>query len=185
MNGIYELRRDWGWLLALGCLSILVGMIAIAFSVAATLVSVIFLGWMLIIGGVVEGMHAMQHRTHRPHLFWYLLEAILGVVVGVLLLRSPEEGAVVITLLLATYFVMAGIFRIVAALMLRFPSWGWTLINGIITLALGVLVWGGWPASGMWVLGVFIGVNLIFRGWARVMLALALRVAPLEHATAS
>lgn len=185
MKGIYELRREWGWLLVFGCLSILLGMIAIAFSVAVTLVSVIFLAWLLIIGGILEGVHALRHRFHRPHLFWYLLEAILAVVVGALLLRSPAEGAVVITLLLATYFVVAGVFRIVAALMLRFPAWSWTLFNGIITLALGILVWVGWPASGLSVLGVFIAVNLIFSGWARVMLALALRGAPLEHATAS
>jgi uncharacterized membrane protein HdeD (DUF308 family) len=78
-----------------------------------------------------------------------------------------------------------GIFRIVTALALQLPNWGWNLLNGIITLALGVIVWGGWPVSGLWVLGLFIGINLLFTGWARVMLALALRGHRFEPAHAA
>src|SRR5579883_2990740 len=160
MNGIEELRRNWGWILTFGVIAILWGLFAIMYSVFFTLVSVVTLSWLLIIGGVIEGVQALRHRE-RGHLVLYLLEAVLAIVAGALLLRSPAAGALVITLLLASYFVVAGVFRIVASLM--------------ITLLLGIIVWGGWPATAFWVLGVFVGVNLLFIGWSRVALALALR----------
>ena len=97
------------------------------------------------------------------------------IVVGALLLRGPVLGAVVLTFLLATYFLVAGIFRIVAATVLHLPSRGWVLFNGIVTLALGIVVWGGWPASSFWVIGLFLGITLLLSGFARIMLALALR----------
>lgn len=173
MGDLTELRRNWAWILAFGCITILLGMFAIAYSVVFTIVSVFYLAAILIVAGVVEAVHAIRHRE-RGHLIWYLLEGLLAVVIGLLMLQSPIRGALVLTLLLATYFIIAGIFRIVAALSLRLPNWGWTVANGVVTLALGVLVWSGWPMSGLWVLGLFIGISLIFTGWARVMLALAL-----------
>ncbi|SRR5579883_1011364 len=174
MNGIEELRRNWGWILTFGVIAILWGLFAIMYSVFFTLVSVVTLSWLLIIGGVIEGVQALRHRE-RGHLVLYLLEAVLAIVAGALLLRSPAAGALVITLLLASYFVVAGVFRIVASLMTRLPGWGWMLTSGMITLLLGIIVWGGWPATAFWVLGVFVGVNLLFIGWSRVALALALR----------
>ena len=91
------------------------------------------------------------------------------------LLRGPILGAVVLTLLLATYFLVAGVFRIVAAAVLHLPNRGWVLFNGIVTLALGIITWGGWPASSFWVIGLYLGITLILSGFARIMLALALR----------
>jgi len=174
MDGLTELRRNWGWILAFGCISILLGTFAIIYSMVFTLVTVLFLAGMLVATGVIEGVYAIRHRE-RGHVIWHLLEALLAIAIGLLLAQSPLRGAIVLTMLLATYFVIAGIFRIVAALALRLPNWGWTLGNGIVTMALGIVVWGGWPVSALWVLGVFIGITMIFNGWARVMLALALR----------
>src|SRR5579862_6295659 len=173
-----EMRQDYrhfaAWMLAFGCLSLALGVLAVLYSVLFTFVSVFFLAGILIAAGIVESFHAIRHRD-RGHLVFYILEALLAIVVGFLLLRSPAAGALVITLLLASYFVIVGIFRIVAALTLRFLNWGWTLADGIITTALGIIVWGGWPVTGFWVLGLFIGVHLILRGWARIMFAVALR----------
>ena len=180
MNGIEELRHNWGWILAFGILSIIWGTLAILYSVFFTVVSILSLAIILIVGGIIEGVQAIRHRE-QGHLFLYILEALLAIVAGLLLLRSPEAGALVITLLLASYFVVIGIFRIVAALMMRVPGWGWTLTNGLITLALGILVWGGWPVTAFWVLGLFLGVSLLFNGWARVMLAFALRSNHFTH----
>jgi uncharacterized membrane protein HdeD (DUF308 family) len=157
-------------------------MAAIVYSVIATLVSVIFLAWLLIFAGVLEGAYAIRHRE-RGHLTLYLLEALLAIVIGALLLRSPVSGAVVLTMLVAAYFVVSGIFRVVGALALRLPHWGWLLTSGIINLGLGIIVFSGWPVTGLWVLGMFIGINLLFSGWARVMLALALRSHRLEPLT--
>ena len=179
MNGTYELRESWGWMLVFGCLLVLLGMFAVTYSVVFTIVSVLWIAWLLIVAGAIEAVHAVRHRE-RGHVVWYLLEALLAIVVGGLLLRSPGIGALALTLLLATYFVLAGVFRIVAALMLRPPNWGWTLATGILTLALGIIVWGGWPSSAFWVLGLFVGINLIFGGVARIMLAIALRSGAVE-----
>jgi uncharacterized membrane protein HdeD (DUF308 family) len=173
MDNLADLRRNWTWILAFGCISILLGMFAIAYSMVFTIVSVFYLAAILIVAGVIEAVQAVRHRE-RGHLIWYLLEGLLAIVIGMLMLQSPVRGALVLTLLLATYFIIAGIFRIVAALTLRLPNWGWTVANGLVTLALGVMVWSGWPMSALWVLGLFIGISLIFSGWARVMLALAL-----------
>jgi len=183
MQGIHELRENRGWLLAGGCISIIAGMVAIAYSVVATLVSVVFLAALMIFSGVVEGAYALRHRE-RGHLVLYLLEAVLAIVIGVLLLRSPIAGAIVLTMLMATYFLISGVFRVVGALALRLPNWGWLLASGIINIGLGIVVWSGWPVSGLWLLGTLLGVNLLFSGWARVMLAMALRSQPLHPLTA-
>ena len=145
-----------------------------------TVVSVIALGWLLLIGGAIEAVQAIRHR-HQDHLLLYLLEALVAVVAGLLLLRSPGIGAAVLTLLLASYFIVVGGFRIVTALSFRLPNWGWMLANGVISVLLGIFVWAGWPLTAMWVLGLFVGIHLIVAGWARVMLALAVHEADRDH----
>lgn len=180
MNPTEELRHNWGWIILFGCLMVLLGMFAVAYAVLFTIVSVFWMGAVLIAAGVIEAVYAVRHRE-RGHLIWYLLEALLAIVVGALLLRSPVVGAVALTLLLASYFVLAGVFKIVAALALRFPYWGWTLTNGVLALVLGVIVWGGWPGTSFWVIGLFIGINLIFSGFGWIMLAVALRQRPPLH----
>jgi uncharacterized membrane protein HdeD (DUF308 family) len=182
MDDLHELQQHRGWLLTVGCISIVAGMAAIAYSVVATLVTVIFLAWLMVFGGVLEGAYALRHRK-RGHLVLYLLEAALAIAIGFLLFQSPVRGAVVLTTLVAAYFVISGIFRMVGALALSPPHWGWLLVSGIINLGLGIIVWGGWPATGLWVLGLFIGINLLFSGWARVMLALALKPNRLQTVT--
>jgi uncharacterized membrane protein HdeD (DUF308 family) len=176
---MYEAGHNWGWIFTIGCLLIVLGIMAVMYSMLYTIVSVLVLGWLLILGGVLEAVHAFQHRE-SGHLFLFVLEALLAVVTGVLLLRSPAVGALVITLLLATYFIISGIFRIVAATALLYPSWQWSLVHGVVTLALGIIVWGGWPATGFWVLGLLVGIHFIVSGWVRVMLALALRSGKFE-----
>lgn len=181
LTGVHELRRNWGWLLALGILLIILGVIALWDSVSFTVVSMIFFGWVLLFAGIIEAVQAFRYRR-SGHLFWHALNAVLSIVVGIMLLRHPLAGAVVMTLLLAAYFTVAGIFRIVMALAVRTRAWGWRLADGIITLILGILVWTQWPVSGLWVIGLFIGIDLIFMGWSEVMLALSARALPLQPA---
>jgi uncharacterized membrane protein HdeD (DUF308 family) len=174
MNPAHDLHHNWGWIMLFGFLSVALGLFAITWSVLFTVISVFWLAWILIVAGVIEGVHAIRHHE-QGHLVWYILEALLAIVIGALLLRSPLIGAMAVTLLLATYFVVAGIFRIVAAVVLHLPHRGWVLFNGLLTLALGIIVWGGWPASSFWVLGLFIGITLLVTGFSRIMLAMALR----------
>jgi uncharacterized membrane protein HdeD (DUF308 family) len=182
MDNAHEFRHLRGWLLTWGIISIVAGMAAITYSVIATLVSVIYLGWLMIFVGVLEFVYAIRHRE-RGHLTLYLLEALLALVLGILLMYSPVRGAIVLTMLLAAYFFVSGIFRVGAALAWRLPHWGWLLVSGIINIGLGIIVWAGWPGTGLWVLGLFLGINLLFSGWARVMLALAMKSDRMEPAT--
>lgn len=169
-----ELRLNRGWILAMGIVLVLLGTGALIDSVGVSVVSMVVLGWILLFSGAIEGVQTFRHRT-GGRFFLHLLNAVFSIVVGVMLLRNPLAGSLVVTLLLASYFIVAGIFRIVAALTIRIPGSGWALVNGLITLILGILVWSEWPASGLWIIGLFIGVNLITTGWAEIMLAFSLR----------
>jgi uncharacterized membrane protein HdeD (DUF308 family) len=171
---LQELGRNWGWHLAMGIALILLGIIALIDSVAVTVVSMMFFGWLLLFGGIIEGVQAFRHRRGN-HFFLHLLNAAFAIVVGLMLLRNPLAGSLVMTLLLASYFMVAGTFRIFTALTVEIIGSGWMMADGIITLILGILVWAQWPIAGLWVIGLFIGINLITYGWSQMMLAFALR----------
>lgn len=169
------LSRNWGWLLAVGILMIVLGVIAIATPVYATFAVQVLLGWILIIGGIGQGIHAFMTKGWSGFLF-ELLGAILYLVVGILLLVNPVKGALALTLVLAAFLVVEGIFKIIMGWRVRgHRGWGWLLGSGIVSVILGVLIWAEWPASGLWVIGLLVGVHLVFTGWALVMLALAAR----------
>jgi uncharacterized membrane protein HdeD (DUF308 family) len=169
------LSRNWGWLLAFGVLMIILGVFAIGAPVVATVAVQVVLGWLLVIGGIAEAIHAFMAQSWRGFLF-ELLSAILYVVVGALLLFNPLLGAAALTLLLAVFLVVEGIFKIIMALRVRdHRGWGWLLASGILSLILGAMIWAQWPASGLWVIGLLVGIQLLFTGWSMVMLAFAAR----------
>jgi uncharacterized membrane protein HdeD (DUF308 family) len=169
-----EVARGWGWVLALGIALIVLGALAVARSTRATVISMYFFGWLLLLAAAVEVAHAMLVGRWGGF-FLHLLGAILSAVLAVLLLRHPTAGAQVITLVMVMYFLVIGLFQIVAPLVMRLPSWHWPVLDGIVTLVLGLLILAGWPVSGLWVIGLFIGINLIVRGLDWVLFALDLR----------
>lgn len=172
-----QLRRNWGWLLVLGICLLILGIVAVLDAIFVTAISVIFFGWILVGAGIIEAVQTFRHRGDH-HMFLHLLNAALSIVVGALLLWRPLGGALVMTLLLAMYFMVAGIFRIVAAVSVRVSGWGWALLNGIVSLILGILIWAQWPISGLWMIGLFIGIDLLIVGWSQVMTAIAVRALP-------
>ncbi len=176
--GLTELKRNWGWFLGLGIALVLLGTIALGASVATTIASVLLFGWLLIIGGLLEGIHAFWREKGWGGFFIDLLTGILYVVVGFLMVANPAETALTLTLLIALFLMFSGIFRIVTALIVRFPHWGWLLLNGVVNLILGVAIWRRWPWDGLWVIGLFIGIDLIFNGWSLIMLGLAAKKIP-------
>ncbi len=176
IHGTEELRRARGWLLALGIALIVLGALAIGASVLATLISVIFVGWLLLISGLLEAIYAFS-QPRWGGLVLHVVNGVLGVVAGFLLVRHPAAGALVLTLLMAMLFMIGGLFRVLAAAVMRFPHWGWVLLNGIITLMLGLFILGQMPGAALWLIGMFVGIDLILMGWSWVMLALALRSA--------
>jgi uncharacterized membrane protein HdeD (DUF308 family) len=178
---IYEcdiVRPRWGWLLSLGILMVILGTIALFIMPAATIGTALVLGWLLVISGIVEMVHAFRVRRWGG-LFLHLIGGVLGILVGLLVVTHPVAGALAWTLLFASFFTVIGLFRIITAATLKFPNWGWAFFDGIVTLGLGILLWAQWPWSGAWFLGMAVGVSLILRGWSYVMFALAIHsVAP-------
>jgi uncharacterized membrane protein HdeD (DUF308 family) len=164
-----ELRRHSGWFTALGVVLILLGVIAIAYDVFATIASVLVFGWLLVIGGVVEIVHGV--RTHRwGGFFLHLLAGLLFLVAGLLFVANPLVGALSLTLFLGAFFLVGGVFEVVGALRLRAAHWTWAVLGGVITAVLGLMLWTQWPRSGLWFIGFAVGISMIFRGWAWVML---------------
>jgi uncharacterized membrane protein HdeD (DUF308 family) len=105
-----------------------------------------------------------------------LLSAVLYLGVGLMLLVDPLKGALALTLILAVFLLVEGIFKIITAFRVRdHRGWGWLLASGIVSVVLGVMIWAQWPASGLWVIGLLVGIQLLFTGWSLVMLALVAR----------
>ena len=175
-----EFQNNRGWFLALGILLVVAGSLAIVYDVAATILSVLFFGWLLIIAGAFETVQSFW-QPKWGGLFLHLMVGILAVVVGFHLVTSPAAGALVLTLIMAIYFMVIGIFRIITALAVRFPNWGWILVSGLITFILGIMIKSQWPMSGLWIIGLFIGIDMIFSGWSYIMLSLAAKKARVKQ----
>ncbi len=166
------IQKNWGWFLTLGILLILLGCVAISTSVYTTLVTMEILGFVLIVAGLVQTFQAFMAREWKG-LFLTLLLGILYVVAGIFCMAKPAITAVGLTLWIAAFFFIVGLFRMATSAYMRFHHWGWIFLNGLITFILGVLIISQWPISGFWVIGLFVGIDLVFAGWAWVLLALA------------
>jgi uncharacterized membrane protein HdeD (DUF308 family) len=132
---------------------------------------------LLVLTGVAEDAGAFWGRGWSGF-FLELISGVLSIVVGLLFLRAPLNALAALTLLLACFLMAGGIFKIVTAAAYRFAAWGWSLAGGIIDVILGVMIWQEWPESALWVLGLFVGINLLFRGFNWIALGLALRSLP-------
>jgi uncharacterized membrane protein HdeD (DUF308 family) len=169
------LQKGWGWLLGLGILLSVLGVLLIVAPVLGTLAVDLLIAWFLIIGGVAEVIHAFMEKAWRGFLL-ELASGVLYLIVGGLLLFNPMAGAQALTLVLAAFLLVEGIVRIAMALRLRpAQGWGWLLFGGIVSVILAVLIWMQWPASGLWVIGLLVGINLLFTGWSLTMMAIATR----------
>jgi uncharacterized membrane protein HdeD (DUF308 family) len=169
------LLRRQGWLfLVLGLVAVLAGLLAISSAFVATLATVVFFGVLLVVAGLAEVIHAFLVRNLRSFAL-HVLAAALYLIVGVFMLEDPLHGAKLLTLLLAASFLVGGLFRILLSLAGQFPAWPWVLLNGVIDLILGILIFSGWPEVSFWVIGLFVGIDLLLHGWSWVILALSLR----------
>ena len=169
-----SLRPLWWLFLILGLVSVFLGFVAIGSAFIATLASVLVFGVLLLIAGITEVIHAVMVRNLKGFAL-HLLAAALYLIAGLFMLEDPVRAAAVITLLLAASFLVGGVLRIIFSLGADFPGWPWVLFNGLVDLALGALIWSGWPESGLWVIGLFVGIDLVLHGWSWMALALAAR----------
>jgi uncharacterized membrane protein HdeD (DUF308 family) len=175
------LLGNWFWFVLLGVALVVLGTIALGSVVVASLAAAVAIGVLLLLGGVAEVVGAFWCRCWSGF-FLELLSGVLSIVVGLLFLRAPVGALAALTLLIACFLMVGGIFKVVSAVAYRFAAWGWSLAGGIIDVILGVLIWQGWPASSLWVIGLFVGINLIFRGFNWIALGLALRSLPRPEA---
>jgi uncharacterized membrane protein HdeD (DUF308 family) len=168
------LRGNWLWFVILGIALIVLGSIVLGYPLIGSLAVEMTLGILLMIAGVGEAVGAFWVRRWSGF-FLHLLSGILSFVVGVLFLDRPLGGLAALTLLVAVFLLVGGIFKIVAAMSYRFAHWGWPLLSGVIDVVLGLLIWRQYPESALWVIGLFLGINLIFRGVNWIGLGLALK----------
>ena len=177
LAGMAEIRKSWGWFMFLGIALTILGMVCITFSASATSATVLVFGWLLLISGVFGLIHSFFTGTWNGF-FLYLLGALLRGITGYLLVRYPITGAASITLVLASFFIVGGMFRAIGSGMAKFPNWGWAVFSGLISVVLGVMLLGQWPVSSLWFVGFAIGVDLVFDGVALASFATAIHSSP-------
>ena len=161
--GMEEVRKSWIWFLGGGIVLVVLGAACIVKSQTATTFSILALGWVLAISGVVWLVGAFQTWTWGGF-FVYLLNAIIRGVTGYLLIRHPDAGAEGVTMVLAALFIVSGLFRAIAAGKIQFPRWGWTVFAGLVSVALGVYLLATWKATSTFFIGLVIGIDLVFDG---------------------
>ena len=170
-----DLKKNWGWLLAMGIAFVVLGTIGLFMAVAFTVATVVAFGVLLLLGAasqIAQALRAKGWKASLPH----LLIAVLYLAGGLIMVLDPVGASGALTLLIGGVLVAVGIMRIVGALQERgAPGWGWLLAGGIASLLLGLLVVAKWPATGLWVIGLLVALELIFSGWAYIFIALAIR----------
>jgi uncharacterized membrane protein HdeD (DUF308 family) len=169
-----DIAQQWGWFLAFGIVLVALGFMAVARSFSATIATMMFFGWLLLLAGAIEIAQAIMVGQWAGF-FHHLVAAVLFGVVGFLLVAKPVISAETLTLFMAMFFLVGGLFRFAAALFVHVPGWEWQAVDGVITFVLGALVLAQWPVSGLWAIGLFIGVDLVFYGASWIALALRSR----------
>ena len=169
------LRAKWGWIVALGVVYLVAGFIALGSVAMATVASVLVVGVMMIIAGVAEVFSAFQIKSWGKFLLWVLL-GLLYVVAGFVTFQNPLLAAVLLTLVLGASLVASGIMRIILAFNMKQETpWIWIVLSGVITLLLGLLILAHWPVSSLYILGLFLGIDLIMAGVGWIGLGFGLR----------
>jgi uncharacterized membrane protein HdeD (DUF308 family) len=170
-------RKHWWMFMLLGVVLMLGGVIAITYPCVSSVGVVMVLGIILIISGVFTIIGAFWAGKWSG-LFLQLLVGILYIMAGLAIRDSPVESTALLTMFIAAFFIVVGIFRIVVAVIERFPQWGWALINGVITLLAGLIVYDTYPLSALWLVGLLVGLELLFNGLTWFMLSMVIRKLP-------
>lgn len=166
------------WYLIQGVLLVVAGVLALVYPFIASVTVVFLLAWILIASGVLQGI-GLIGASNVPHYWLQLISAVLAILIGVILLSSPDSGLLIMTVLLIVYFMVEGIAKVIFALTIRpFPHWGWVLGSGLVGILLALILWANMPLSSDWVLGLMLGTLLVCEGAALTYLAWQVRTAP-------
>ena len=175
LSWIDEARKGSRWIIVLGIIQILIGIVAIASPMITGLAVTAIAGVLLLISGIFQIIQAFKSGNWGVGVVAFLGGAF-AVICGILVLFDPLRGLAALTLVLAIYFVIDGIQRIVLAFRLRpVAGWVWMLFGGGLSMLLGVLIWSRWPLSGVWAVGTLVGIHILFGGWTMVAIAMAAR----------
>lgn len=164
--------------LFMGITLVVLGMIAAFAAIISNFISVVVIGGVLIAGGIAQLVHAFRARR-RENMLLNVLSSIVYLIAGGIILYNPIAGALGLTLVMASYLLVAGVMRCVSAVQHRKESgWGWFLFGGIVDIALGMLISVGWPVTAFWVIiGLFVGIEMLTHGVAMIALSAAIRAA--------
>ena len=171
------LQEHWVLFLVEGVVLLVLGATAVVLPAIATLAVTILFGWLFLVSGIV-GLVTSFWMRQAPGFWWSLLSAVLGIVVGAMLLGSPLTGAISLTLVLIAFFLIEGVVSIMFALDHRRElsgQWGWMLVSGLVDLALALMILTGLPSTAAWAVGLLVGINMIFGGAALIAMALHAR----------
>ncbi len=173
-----ELPRRWGWLMALGILMLVTGSMGLVMSVAMTMITVLFFGAIILLNGtfsLVQTIFAKEEQWRGR--LTHILLALLYIGAGALILANPAAASAALTLLLGGVFLAMGITRIMYGLRLRKLGWKWVMpvVIGVIDILFALILAFSWPISGLWVIGIFVSVELLMYGWMLTFTALAVR----------
>ncbi len=169
------LNRDWSWLLGLGILFVIFGFLGLSSVVGVTLISIVFVGFMFLIGGILQLVDVSRSRQWKPAL-WHGLIALMYFLGGCFIIWDPVLASTLITALLGWTLVVIGIFRLPMAISLHgHKGWVFMLISSLIALGLGCIILMQWPLSSLWVIGLFISIELLVNGLSYMIIAIAKR----------
>lgn len=166
--------QNSNWFLIWGILLAVLGIAAVSASVFTTMLTVVIIGFLVLFAGCVMLLDTITFwRSKTGSTLIPLLFAILYIAVGLTLISNPVESSVSITFLIGVFLVVVGIFRLLASAIVQMPRWGWIFVNGIVSLALGVMILNNLPQASLIIIGLFVGIDLFFMGWFYIMAALA------------
>lgn len=182
--GLERVRRSWVWFLVFGILLMILGLVCLGKAQTATTFSILALGWVLLISGVVWLVNSFYAFAWHGF-FLYLLNAIIRAVTGYLLIRQPDAGAQGVTMLLAALFIVGGLFRGVGCGCYSFSQVGGTVFSGLVSVILGIYLLTTWPTASTYFIGMVIGIDLMFDGAALIGFARAIHSLPKLQSTAA
>lgn len=164
-----------GWFMGLGILLLVLGVIAMGAPLASGIAINLLIGWLLVVSGVAHGIHAFRASGWRGGMMQSLC-GLLYLGVGIMMVVNPIAGLLALTVMVMVYFILSGIFKTILAMRVEnLPQRGWVTVSGILSLVLAIYVGSQFPASALWVIGLLVGIEMVFSGWSFVMLALAAR----------
>ncbi len=171
-NILNYLQKHWKLFAAEGVFFIILGSTAIIIPQVFSIGIALFLGWLLLIAATFQIFRALR-MIKMPGFSLWLFIGLLQAVVGYFLVADPLAGVMTLTMLLTLFFAIEGSAKVFLAFMMRpLARWGWVLFSGFTSLLLAIIVWAGWPGTASWVLGLMLGINMIFLGWSLLNLSL-------------